>query len=59
MFFLIFLLNFQLQEAVTKAKGNYEQALEHYKNYKNKYEEQYLKGRHLGFFNSKINIWQL
>ncbi|XP_069969888.1 tyrosine-protein kinase Fer isoform X3 [Penaeus vannamei] len=35
----------RLQEAVNKSKNNYEQALEHYKSSKTKYEDQYLKGK--------------
>ncbi|XP_076040534.1 tyrosine-protein kinase Fer isoform X2 [Oratosquilla oratoria] len=35
----------RLKDAVAKAKGMYEQALEHYKQSKAKYEEHYLKGK--------------
>ncbi|XP_042219998.1 tyrosine-protein kinase Fer-like isoform X3 [Homarus americanus] len=35
----------RLQEAVGKSKNNYEQALEHYKTSKTKYEDQFLKGK--------------
>ncbi|KAG7169971.1 Tyrosine-protein kinase Fer-like [Homarus americanus] len=35
----------KLQEAVGKSKNNYEQALEHYKTSKTKYEDQFLKGK--------------
>uniref|UniRef100_A0A6A7G3S7 Tyrosine-protein kinase n=1 Tax=Hirondellea gigas TaxID=1518452 RepID=A0A6A7G3S7_9CRUS len=35
----------RLQEAVAKAKANYEQALDQYKNAKTKYEDHYLKGK--------------